>query len=86
MSENHMVRCVRKDGDTITQIGGQNSDGKSWSMSDRDAIAGIKSGKFKFYVAGEGRGIWLVVQQKNGRDVLETEGDPALLRALPNCG
>ena len=81
-TENHMVRCVRKDGDIVTQIGGTNSAGKAWTMSDRDVIAGIKSGKLKFYAPG---GEWIVVQQKNGRDIIETEKDPNILRSLPEC-
>ena len=82
MTENHMVRCVKKSGDGITQVGGTNSNGKSWSMSDRDVIAGIKSGRIKFYIES---GKWIVVQQKNGREVIELDGDPAGLDALPEC-
>jgi hypothetical protein len=82
MTENHMVRCVKKSGDVVTQVGGTNSAGKSWSMSDRDVVAGIKSGRLKFYISS---GAWIVVQQKNGRDVIEVDGDPAALGGLPEC-
>ena len=88
MAENHMVRCSAKQGDTVTHIGGTNSDGTAWKMSEQDAIAGIKNGKLKFYinvVDVASKGVWLTVDQKQGREVLSTTGDPSMLRNLPDC-
>lgn len=91
MAENHMVRCSAKQSDRVTHIGGTNSNGTPWKMSEQDAIAGIKSGKLKFYVnvVGEAsKGVWLGVDQKQGREVLSTTGDgadPSMLLNLPDC-
>jgi len=87
MAENHLVRCTVKDGEGIAFIGGTNSDGTHWRMSMQDAVAGMKSGKYKFYISGEGQGHWLTTVQEQGRDVLglADEADPHLLRSLPDC-
>lgn len=92
MTENHMVRCSTKAQDRVTHIGGTNSNGSAWKMSEQDAVAGIKGGKLKFYVniqrGDDSKGIWLGVEQKQGRDVLTPTGegaDPSLLLSLPDC-
>jgi hypothetical protein len=93
MAENHMVRCSTKQrspgaSERITHVGGTNSDGTAWKMSEGDAVAGIKSGKLKFYVNVDAKGVWLVVAQREGRDYLKSEADdvePNLLLALPEC-
>ncbi len=79
-------------GSGITHIGGTNSDGTAWTMSESDAVAGIKTGKLKFYVnidrMGLSKGVWLGVEQKQGREVLATTGDgadPSTLLNLPDC-
>lgn len=88
MAENHMVRCSVKDGDRVSHIGGTNSNGTPWKMSEADAVAGIKNGKLKFYVNvvdQQSKGIWLTVEQKQGREVLSTTDDPSMLLRLPDC-
>ncbi|HEY2806199.1 MAG TPA: DUF3892 domain-containing protein [Gemmatimonadales bacterium] len=95
MAENHLVRCsTKQSGDRarVTHIGGTNSDGTAWKMTEAEALAGIKSGKLKFYVNvesdGKSRGIWLGVDQKQGRECLTTTGegaDPSALLGLPDC-
>jgi hypothetical protein len=88
MAENHMVRCSVKQGDRVTHIGGTNSNGTAWKMTELDAVAGIKSGKLKFYVNVvdvASKGVWLTVEQKQGREVLSTTQDPSLLLTLPDC-
>ena len=88
MAENHMVRCSAKQGDRVTHVGGLNSDGTPWKMSEQDAIAGLKNGKLKFYVNVvdvNSTGVWLMVDQKQGRDTLSTTGDPSMLLNLPDC-
>ena len=86
VSENHMVRCVSKGSDgRVTAIGGTNSDGKSWKMSADQAVDGIKSGKYKFYITIDGKGTWIVLDQQQGKDVLKSEGDSSILTSLPEC-
>jgi hypothetical protein len=50
------VECVNKNDrydphDRIQNIGGRNGDGTRWRLSQEDAIAGIGSGKWDFYVS-----------------------------------
>ncbi len=95
MAENHLIRCTTKEaGDraTITHVGGTNSDGTPWKMSVSEAVAGIRNGKLKFYVnveaAGKSHGIWLGIEQKQGRETLALTGDgadPSALLRLPDC-
>ncbi len=88
MAESHMIRCSVKEGDRVTHIGGTNSNGSAWKMSEADAVAGIKDGRFKFYVNvvdAQSKGIWITLAQKQGKDVLSTAEDPSLLLRLPDC-
>ena len=85
VAENHLVRCSVKQDNRVTHIGGTNSDGTAWKMSEQEALAGIKSGKLKFYMTS---GVWLGASQEQGRDVLKPVGDgadPSALLRLPNC-
>ncbi len=52
----HQVQCINKcDRDNpwerITHIGGLNADGTRWRVTQKDAIDGINSGKWKFWVS-----------------------------------
>jgi hypothetical protein len=88
MAENHLVRCSVKQQNRVTHIGGTNSDGTSWKMSEQDALQGIRNGKLKFYVTVDSKGVWLGASQEQGRDVLKPVGegsDPSLLLHLPDC-
>ena len=93
MAETHMVRCTgKRDGgephERISHIGGTNSDGTQWKKTEDQIIAAIKSGNWKFYVDGGGKGIWLVVATHQGREYLKTEEDgvePSSLLNLPDC-
>jgi hypothetical protein len=93
MAENHMVRCTTKRAEgapheRITHVGGTNSDGTQWKKTAGQIVAAIKSGEWKFYVDGGGKGIWLVVATHEGREYLTTESEglvPLTLLGLPDC-
>ena len=94
MAENHLVRCSVKEhgGAGVSHVGGTNSNGTHWKMSVREAIAGIRSGKLRMYINVERgpntHGVWLGVEQKDGREVLTPTGegaDPSALLHLPDC-
>lgn len=89
------VRCINKTPrfdphDRIRAIGGVNPDGRRWKLTQEEAIAGIESGKYSFYVqqAGYKRVRVVVAVSRSGRKYLKTEADgeqPNNLLALPEC-
>lgn len=89
------VRCIRKNDRTsayerIRAIGGLNPDGNRWELKSDEAIQGIESGKYAFYVerpAGD-RVKVIVAKTAAGRKYLKTEADgdlPNNLLSLPEC-
>lgn len=89
------VRCIRKTDrsspyERIRAIGGLNPDGKRWELTTDQAIQGIESGRYAFYVerpAGD-RVKVVVAKTAAGRKYLKTEADgdtPNNLLALPEC-
>ena len=93
MAESHMVRCTTKrDGQRVSHIGGTNSNGTAWKYTEEDAIKGIKTERWKFYVTvdrqGDSHGVWLQVASHQGREYLKTDADgeePNTLLSLPDC-
>lgn len=89
------VGCINKADRTdpterIRFIGGVNPDRTRWKLSIDDAIRGIESGKYRFYVEKPpGHRAWVVVAvSRSGRKYLKTEADgeaPNNLLALPEC-
>jgi hypothetical protein len=95
MASRHQVLCVRKTNrpnphERITHIGGLNPNGKVWSLTQEDAIAGIEDGKWSFYVSRGGRTVSVVVAVSRWKHkYIKTEADgeqPDNLLSLPECG
>jgi hypothetical protein len=89
------VRCINKrDRDNpwerITHIGGINPDGGRWKLTQPEAIQGIESRKYAFYVErprGDRVKVIVAVSQY-GNKYLKTEADgdePNNLLSLPEC-
>ena len=94
MPSRHEVLCINKSDRTnpherITNIGGRNDDGTAWKVSQQDAIDGIESGKWAFYVRRGGNTVNVVVAvSRYGNKYLKTEADgeqPDNLLSLPEC-
>lgn len=94
MASRHEVLCIRKTDRTnpherITHIGGRNGDGKAWKITQEEAIAGIESGKWTFYVSRGGRTVSVVVAVSRwDHKYIKTEADgeqPDNLLSLPEC-
>lgn len=97
----HEVKCINKSDrynpwERITHIGGLNGDGSRWKLTQQDAIDGIKSGKWRFYVEslsraliGKDSRVWLKVEvSRFGNEYLTTEADGENqnnLLNLPEC-
>jgi hypothetical protein len=86
-----IVKRDRKNAhERIQAIGGVNADRTRWKLSESDAIAGIKSRKYSFYVerpAGHRVSV-IVAKTTAGHEYLKTQADgeqPNNLLALPEC-
>ena len=89
------IDCVNKSDrynphERIRNIGGVNPDRTRWKLSEDEAIQGIRSGKWEFYVerpAGHRVNV-VIARGPSGHDYLKTESDgeqPNNLLALPEC-
>lgn len=88
------VLCINKSDrpnphERILGIGGLNANGSRWWLSQIDAIAGIESGKYAFFVQRGGRTVRVIVAvSRFGNKYLKTEADgeqPDNLLSLPEC-
>ena len=94
MADQVRIRCINKNDrynpyERITHVGGVNSDGTRWKLTQAAAIEGIEAGKWKFYVNENNDKVWVVVAvSAAGNKYLKTENDgdePNNLLSLPEC-
>ncbi len=72
------IKCLdktdRHDADArIKNVGGIHPDGGRWNLRQQDAIAGIESGKWRFFVSVPGKTDGAI--SRFGRKSLKTEND-----------
>ena len=94
MASRHEVKCVSKSDrynphERITAIGGVNSNGSNWKLSQEDAIRHIEAGTYQFFVKAGGRIVEVIVAiSRYGHKYLKTVADgehPNNLLSLPEC-
>jgi hypothetical protein len=88
------VKCINKTNrydahERIKNIGGTNADGNRWKLTQQQAVEGIETGKYSFYVSVQGKAVRVIVAvSRYGNKYIKTEADgeqPNNLLSLPEC-
>lgn len=93
MATEVQIYCINKTNRTspherIQNIGGLTANGGRWKISEDQAIAEMKQGKWTFFTNVNGRRANVRIGRHLGREYLTTEPDgqqPNNLLSLPEC-
>ncbi len=94
MATKLQILCITKSNrmdahERITNIGGKNTNGTPWRLSQTDAIAGIENGTYDFHVTQGGRTVNVIVSKSRyGHKYIKTVADgeqPDNLLSLSQC-
>jgi len=95
MPQRLRIRCINKTDrynphERISHVGGVNADGTRWRLTQAQAIAGIKEGKWSFYVEQPPGHVVdvIIARSPQGNEYLKTEADgeqPNNLLSLSEC-
>lgn len=93
MADRFQIMCINKTNrynphERISHVGGVHG-GQRWKITQEDAIQGIESGKWAFFVSAGGRTVDVVVAKSAyGHKYIKTVADgtsPDNLLSLPEC-